>query len=175
LKHVNKDSLVIPFCIACFMTICGPAFLSTRLIFFAPFLALCIYNTTYVRAMWIALGCGLIIDMLTMHTRFGFYALNYTLAIAFLYNRKSFFYPGSFTTLPLLTAFFSVVATCLHLVLSYLLATPQGISWQWVWYDLIVMPFYDAIYAVVCFKIPFMAWGIIFKGKRRPFSPKRPG
>lgn len=149
------------------LTIILPSLLpDLPLLFFAPFLVSAFYQQNKMRCLWLALVCGLIIDLLSSQMRFGFYALNYILTVELLYGYKYHFFEDHLTTLPLLTCIFTVLLTAIHLLLLYLFGYGIIPTWTWVKNDLILMPLYDGLYAFIAFSLPTLFLS-------RPSVPRR--
>lgn len=144
-------AFIIALCAFLFTPTLAPSF---RLIFFAPFLIIVIYQKNMLKSLWIALLCGIIVDLFSYRTRLGTYALNYSLTIAILYHQKRNFFADSISTLPLMTYFFGVISTVVQVILLYIFESPLPFSWRWVFIDLFLMPAADAAYAFVCFLFP---------------------
>jgi rod shape-determining protein MreD len=98
--------------------------------------------------------CGLILDLLASHTPFGMHALNFTLTSFFLYRIKQNFFEDSLATLSIMTFFFSVVSTGIQLIQFYLIGKGLILTFDWFVSDLIIMPAFDALYALISFTLP---------------------
>lgn len=105
--------------------------------------------------LWLALACGLIIDLLAAQTRLGLYSLNYCAVTWILFNQKKHFFEDSFSTFPIMTFLFSVISTLFHALLLYISSHSIEFSWGWIKSDLIFMPLTDALYAALAFTIPY--------------------
>lgn len=159
-KHLN---LIFFFCLL--LTLISPSlYANARIIFFAPFLIIACYQRKLFYCLWIALGCGLIMDLLSANTRLGIHSLNYCLTLILLYPQKKNFFADSLSTLPIMTFLFSSVSTLLMAILLYSLEMKNVLSWNWLWTDLLLMPAVDAAYAFGCFILPALLFG---KPRRR--------
>lgn len=143
-----------------FLPIFWPA---ARLTFFAPYLIFSYYQRPFQRSMWISFGCGIIMDLLTPLPRFGLYSLNYCLTTLLLYSKKRHFFEDSLTTLPFMAFFFSFISTLIQVCLLTVFAEGISLSWGWMLTDIAFYPLIDAVYAFVCFTVPF----IMFRSVRR--------
>lgn len=128
---------------------------SLRLFYLAPFLIALYYQKNFLVSLWGSFLCGLLLDLLSVGTHFGLYALNYTLTTFFLFVQRKNFFGDSFSTLPLMVFFFSTVSSFLQAIFLYLFEREIFFSWQWIISDLFLMPLFDASYAFVCFIVPF--------------------
>lgn len=133
-----------------------------RLMVFAPLLVILYYKKTYLACLWWSVLCGAFLDLLAANAQFGFYAVNYGLTTLLLYGQRRNFFADNLSTLPLMTFFFSSLATLIQCVLIYAFEKENIFSWEWVMTDLIYMPTLDALYAFACFILPSL-----FLGKRR--------
>jgi rod shape-determining protein MreD len=107
--------------------------------------------------------CGLILDLLSSHTRLGIHALNFCITLLVIYPQKRNFFADSLTTLPIMTFLFASLSTLIMVFLVYGLEMNDVLSWHWVITDLLIMPAADAAYAFCCFILP----GLIFGKPRR--------
>lgn len=127
-----------------------------RLLFFAPFLVIAYYNKGLRSCLWLALLCGLIVDLLSSQTRLGTYAFNYCLTTWILYNQKRHFFEDSPTTFPIMTFIFAFISTLMQVALLYIFGQPIELSWDWIKNDLIRLPLYDAFYAGIAYSLPYL-------------------
>jgi rod shape-determining protein MreD len=149
------DSLIVLFFMALIPALLAPAiFPSLKLTFFAPFLVLVYYKKSYLSSMWIALFCGLIMDIFSSQARFGLYAVNYCVTTWFLFRQKRHFFEDSVSTLPIMTYFFAVISSLVQVLLLSIFVKSMHLTLVWVGTDLIMMPILDAIYAFVWFTLP---------------------
>src|ERR1700733_8246251 len=85
--------LLFPFFLALMATAYANVFFPwTRLHTFVPFLALLYSRCSRASSFWISAFCGLIVDLLGSHLRFGVYALTFSIATLLLYHQKKHFY-----------------------------------------------------------------------------------
>lgn len=131
-----------------FMPVLAPGL---NLIYFAPFLIVSYYQKKLLTCLWYALGCGLVLDLLSAEVRIGFFALSFCLTTVVLYRQKQYFFADNASTLPIMTFFFSFLATVVHAVLANVLAKTTFFSMEWVATDLLLMPAADALYALAIF------------------------
>lgn len=158
--NIDRKRLDFVFYFTLLATLLLPAITpNLRLNFFAPFLVIVFYQKTLPASLWVALCCGLVIDLLSSHSRIGIHALNFCLASWILYGQKRHFFADSLSTLPLMTFFFSVVSALLQVPLLYIFEKQVNTSVAWVLTDLIFMPALDAAYAFALFILPGMMMG----------------
>lgn len=160
--HINLDSknLKIAFAICLALTVAIPSIEPTlRLLFFAPFLIIAIYQTPLKIALWLALACGLILDLLSSSPRLGIYSMSFCLAMLLVYPQRKNFFADSLSTLPIMTFVFSAVATFILACLLYIIDMHNVFSWQWFFTDVLVMPAADALFAFALFILPALAMG----------------
>lgn len=158
--NLERKHLSLILLIALILVLIGPVlFPSWRLNFFAPFLIVLYYQKSYLACLWASFFCGLILDLLSADTRFGIHALEYCLTTAILYGQRRNFFSDSLVTLPLMTFFFSVVATVIEWVASYIFGNEIGVTWQWMVTDLLYMPAWDAACAFLLFILPVFIFG----------------
>ena len=130
-----------------------------RLAYFVPFIILLFYKKPFAAVLWISLGCGLILDILSSHVRFGLYAVAFTLTTAILYRQKRHFFADSISTLPLMTFLFSLISTLIHVILIHLFENSLPFSTIWLIKDVIIMPILDGIFAFSLYVLPFILFG----------------
>lgn len=137
-----------------------------RILFFAPFLILAIYQHSLTVCLWLAFFCGVILDLLSSSSRLGIEAIAFCLSILILHSQRRNFFADSFSTLPMMTFLFSLLSTAIGAVLLYAIEMHNIISFRWMLTDLLIMPTIDALYAFFLFIFPAMLFGKrIRKGK----------
>lgn len=152
------------FALALFPLIFLPLYIpNLRLTYFAPHILLMCSSHSLMKALWQALLCGLVIDLLSSHTLFGLTALNYCLTTALLHRQTRNLFQDKFSTLPAMSFFFSMLSTGLHAFLLGFLGTGIFFTWHWVLTDLFFMPLLDAAYAFIWFSLPFQLTGKAYK------------
>lgn len=150
--NLYKKSLIVAFFSGLGLTLLMPVIApSLRLLFFAPFLVISFYKKSFPYSLWCSFFCGLIIDLLSVQSPFGFYACNYTLTTAILYNQKRNFFSDHLSTLPLMTFLFSFTATILQVLFVYIFGNHVSLGLQWIFSDLFIMPGSDALFALLWF------------------------
>lgn len=149
-----RRNLITPFLIALISLLLLPSiFPSLRLIHFAPFLIIVYYQNPMTKSLWLALACGLIMDLLSGQ-RFGLYILNYCLTTFILHRFRRTFYVDHLTTLPIMTWCFGCLSTLIQAILLLIFDHSILISITWVASDLFMMPLADALYAFLLFDLP---------------------
>ncbi len=150
--NLRKKNLRTVFFISLCFTLFTPAlFPSIKLFFFAPFIIILFYQKPFIKCLWGALLSGLIVDLFSAHSHLGLHAINYITAVTILYKQRKHFFSDSATTLPLMIFFFSIIATLLQIPILYVFEQKISLSKSWILSDLILMPFFDALYGFVFF------------------------
>lgn len=126
--------------------------------YFAPFFICVIYCASKNQALWLALACGIILDLFSHHTPFGFYAIANVVGIWIFYRIKQHFFADHLTTLPILTALYSALVTILEVSLLFLLDQRFHLTWSWMLFDLLLLSIADALYAGIGFTLPLWSW-----------------
>lgn len=157
---LHNRSLMLAFLTTlCFTLFVPTLFPAIRLTFFAPFLIITYYQRPFLPALWIAVLCGTVMDLLSSTPRLGIYALNYTLTTFLLYNQRRHFFADSLSTMPIMIYLFCFVSTVLQVVQLYIFDQRIAISWGWALTDLVIMPAFDALFSFCWFVLPFVFFG----------------
>ena len=130
-----------------------------KLSFFSPFLIITCYKKRLLSSLWIAVACGLILDLLSSQTRLGVYGLTFCFTLILLYPQKQNFFADSLTTLPIMTFLFASLSSLMMAIVFYSIDMKNVFSWHWVMTDLIAMPAADAAFAFSCFILPALLFG----------------
>jgi len=152
----------VPFALALFAifteTVLSPTW---RLSPFIPFLAILYMRCGFVKALWLAALCGLILDLLNSELRFGLCAVTYTLVTLIAYRQKRHFFDDKPLALSLYTALISCIATLVHFLFLYFAEKPFSKGGKWILSDFFVMPLCDAALAFVWFTLPIMLYSYV--------------
>jgi len=124
------------------------------LLYFSPLLVWVSYRAPLTISLWIALGCGLVIDLLGTHTLFPLNALAYCLVTLLIYRLNRHFFEDQLFTLPLLTLIASLTITLIQLPF----VTRPPLTWQWALTDLMLLPLGDALIPAL---LPKGKWAIL--------------
>ncbi len=138
-------------------------FTNLSLAYFVPVIIITIYRYELVICLWLAMSCGLILDLLSSTWFFGMHSCTYVLTTALLYSSKKNLFEDSIITLPLFTAIYSSLATLILWFLVSFLDKSIPLSSIWILKDLLLMPLLDSIYAFICFTIPL----VLLRSRRR--------
>lgn len=172
---MKKAPIYFPFLLALFMLFFGTVlFPHIRLMAFAPFLAIIYNRTTFVKALWWACLCGLILDLISSELRFGLQALGYCLTTVFLYHQKKHFFEDKATSLCFFTALISALATLTHLALMHIFGQEIAVAAQTFLTDVVIMSALDGVYAFLWFICPLrlytyiqrVGWKVLFTKKK---------
>jgi hypothetical protein len=129
-----------------------------NLAFFVPCIVIAYYKRTFIASLRLSLACGLFLDLLSSHEHLGIYATSYCIATALLYRARLQFFADSLSTLPLMTFFFSTIATAVQILLLHIFEKGFALSFAWVVTDLCLLPVCDAIYSFVWFALPVLVF-----------------
>jgi cell shape-determining protein MreD len=161
---LRQVPLLFSFSLALLFTLSGTALIPhVRLLPFSPFLALLYNKTSFVKALWLASLCGLIVDLLCSELRLGVYALNYCGTTLLLYKQKRHFYEDKAVALSLFTALISILSTLLQFFLISIFGQSLTLSPKLLLTDLAIMPLADAAYAYLWFTCPMFLYAYIKK------------
>lgn len=146
----------ISFWISLLCTLFAPLFCPRlHLLYFAPFLVTCSYKYSRFSALWRAIGCGVIIDLLSSTHFFGLTSINYSLVTLLLYGQTRHFFEDKLSTLPLMSSLFSFFSTAVAFLLTIFFGHRFLPSWRWIVTDLFGMSLIDGCYAFLLFSLPF--------------------
>jgi rod shape-determining protein MreD len=152
-----KLRLIPAFFLALFIALFQTAFFpNLRLIAFAPFLALLFMRVSLLRALWLGLACGVIMDLLSSQMRFGLYSVNYCLTTLLLYHQRRHFFDDKPLALSLFTVLVAAVSTFIELILRHL-----PLSGKVIFTNVIAMSFLDGAYAFAWFTCPTKLYYLI--------------
>lgn len=169
---MRKVPLFIPFLLALIFALFGHLFFPyVRLSAFAPFLAIIYNRLSFSKVLWISFGCGLIIDLLSSHTRLGLYALNLVLTTAITYFQRRHFFEDKAIALSLFTTLIALISMTIQLFLVHIFDKGIPISVKTILSDVIFMSALDGLYAFLWFTSPIrlyiyikkVGWKAIFK------------
>lgn len=159
--------LSILFCYTLILHLFISFFTDFQILTFAPFLIMTCYRAPLQTALWWAFICGLFIDFFSYDTKLGAYALINCLTIFLIYRLQMYFFIDRLSTLPLMTFFFSLVSSCIHLTYFYLNGYQFSLSLSWINIHIIEASLVDALYAGICFTIPSL-WSLKPTRRRSP-------
>lgn len=150
--NLRKKNPFIAFFCCLFLTILTPVIVpQARLMFFVPFLIILFYQKSLPVSLWLSFLCGLIIDLLSAQSPFGFNACSYTLTTATIYRQKRNFFSDHLSTLPIMTFLFSFLTTIFEIIILSIFGFHASIGFQWIISDLLLMPCFDALFAFLGF------------------------
>lgn len=158
--NLYSKRLDVAFLLALLPTLFMPAlFPGLRFFFFVPFLIILFYQKKLVVCLWASLLAGLLLDLLSSHSRLGIYAFAYVCTTLVLYRYKRHFFADSLSTLPLMTFFFSALTSFMQLLLIYTFEKKIQLGFEWWITDLIVYPIGDAVYGFCIYIVPGWVFG----------------
>lgn len=131
---------------------------------FSPYLAILYRRSSFIKSLWIAALCGMLMDLLTDRP-FGLYALNLTV-VTFLFYRLRIYFVDKSIGLASYTAILSLSATLFSRILFSLYGQTLPLTFKGIATDFLVMPLADSLYGVLCFSLPLSVYRL---GKRLYF------
>jgi rod shape-determining protein MreD len=135
-------------------------FPSFKIFYLIPFLVRSFYVKPLSICIWLAIGVGFLIDLLSTHMRFGLMSLSYALTALLLYRAKKHFFEDRLTTLPIMTFFFSMIAAALQWMLLLILDRHIiPLSFTFILTDWVAMPLLDMAFAAISFSLPIFLFG----------------
>ncbi|MBS4168815.1 mreD [Parachlamydia sp. AcF125] len=169
--NLSSKNLPAVFLVALLFTLITPVFFpALRILFFSPFLIVLFYKKKLPTCLWSACLCGLIIDLLSSHSRLGLHAFAYVCATGVLFRFKRHFFADSLSTLPLMTFFFSSVTSIILLLLVRMLEKNIQIQPSWILTDLLFFSAIDALYGFCVYILPAWLFGKPIRKGREYFS-----
>ena len=170
---MKENSLYPPFVLAVVAALFTNVFFpALHLATFAPFLAILYNRTSLIKALWIAFGCGLFLDLITCYAHLGIYGLNFVLVTALLYTQKKHFFEEKPIALSLFTFFIAATTTLLHLVLLHIFDKGVPFSWTMLTVDVFLYSLVDGVYAFLWFTSPLRLYNYIRKIGWKEFLKK---
>lgn len=145
----------ITICVAIFGSAIAPA---CHFCAFAPLLALISHRFSHFAALWIAAGCGCLLDLLSSEYRLGLNALTYSLAMLCIYPQKHHFFEDKPVALALFAALISLLCTFLQRIFIPLFGVSLSWSWASLGTDCLLMPAIDALYAYLLIYYPMQVY-----------------
>lgn len=125
-----------------------------RLLFFAPYLISSLYKKSIWTTLWRGLFVGVIIDLFSSSSSFGLTSLVYVLSCFLLSSQKRNFFEDKLITLPLMTAFFSILSTFLNALFLVIFEQQMLFSTRFILTELFGMALADALFALLFFSLP---------------------
>ncbi|SCA64080.1 Uncharacterized protein SCG7086_BX_00020 [Chlamydiales bacterium SCGC AG-110-P3] len=152
LRRKNKTStLQTSFAAALTATLLAPAVVpDLPLHYFCPLIALAFYRTHLISCLWLALVCGLVMDLIASHHHMGIHSIAYCGSAALIYRYKRHLFEDKITTLPIMAFLFSALNTCIAATLYGAFEASFTWSWQWIICDVVLMPLLDGILTICC-------------------------
>lgn len=158
--NLEDKKVSIAFLITLFITVLLPVWFPIwNVQLFPSFLVILMYKRGLLVCLWCACACGLLLDLMSSTSHLGLIATSYAAAVAVLHRQRYIFFSDRISTLPLMTFFFSMLATIFLVGASYLFESRFPLSWNWAFTDLIVMPAVDAFCGFVLFVVPSLVFG----------------
>jgi hypothetical protein len=127
-----------------------------HLIPFTAFFALLYLRTSLIVSLWIALGCGLLLDLINSDLRFGFYALNTCLTTLLLHRQKNHFFEEKPHSICVFTGLISLSITVFQWIFYCGTHLECNLSWKLFFIDFVLLPICDAIAVFLWIYLPVM-------------------
>jgi rod shape-determining protein MreD len=141
---------------------------------FVPFAALAVMTRPLSSALWLSAFAGLLVD-LGSSDPIGVHAINHTLSAALFWRIRRHFSADRALHLSLFTGLMSFVSTFSLAALLFLFDRRVPFHGKWVLLDCLCMPVIDALYALVWFSSPLLAyaflrrhWTVFWLKKKNP-------
>lgn len=125
-----------------------------NLTFFAPLLVTLFHRRPLISVLWISFACGLILDLFSPQPRLGIYALQYSLTSAVLYQYRHLLFEDRPSSVPIMTAVYSMLAAILGLCIVSILGTGAHFSRHWLMHRIVLQPINDLVFASVLCWLP---------------------
>ena len=160
--------LVLSFVFAFLLSLIVPSFFSkVEVSFLIPVLVMSFYFVSLNSAAWLALGIGLLLDILNLLPRLGFLGSAYLVTALILYPWRLYFFKDAFSTLPIMTYLFSVFSSLIQALIALLFDLPSfSFSVSWLVSDCFIMPLIDAAGALIFFSLPHFLYSNYYRIKK---------
>lgn len=133
------------------------------LCFYASFLAAYSMEKPLSQSLWAAFGTGLFFDLFATSLPFGSFAAIYTLTMLILHSQKGHFYSDSLLSFALLSTFFSLSISTMHLITLQALTPGYTLGIKGFLSSLLFMPFVDGLLAIIWFALPLKGYRYLRK------------
>jgi len=117
-------------------------------------------------ALWINAGIGILIDVASASTPFGFFAINYALSTLVVFRYKKFFSEEKIFIFPIYAILFSFISTFIHFILYGLVDLQLKLKFITILTDLFLMPIFDGVYAFLFVFGPLVLYGHLSSKKK---------
>jgi len=156
---MKKQPLHLPFLLALSGALLSSIFLPNfRLLPFVPLLVHAILKRPLLSCLWIALGSGILVDLLCSSTRFGLYALNFCSLVLIAYRFRTHFFETSPLSFTLFSILLSALSTLLQILLLIAFGSKIPFELRFTLVDLLLMPLLDGLYAFLWFICPLFLY-----------------
>lgn len=117
-----------------------------HLFFFLPFLVVLLYRSSFTACLAAAVGCGLVIDLLSSSVRLGIYPAAYSAAMILFWSICRFFFFESLLVAPFVAMALSAVTTVLLMVIGWVMGELWVPERAWWFKDVLFFSLLDGIY-----------------------------
>ena len=161
---MKKPPLIFPLFLAVVAFFINAHFFQgLHLLTFVPFLMICYIRKPLITSLYISFFIGLLLDLVSYDTPFGINSLCYPVIGLILHTQRSHFFDDKSFSLGLYTAIFSLLASIIEPLLLSMFENKQSLSWNMIFQNMFIMPFFDAVYAIIFFSLPIKAYSFINK------------
>lgn len=140
---------------------------------FAPSLCSSIYRVSFTRFVWLSFASGLLLDLLADTGHLGLYAAAASVASYAVFRVKRQLFADEWSTLPLLTALYSLCLHGAYFILFHTLERPLPVSIQGALALVGIHATVDALYALACVGIA-LGVGALKRAPATRFERPRP-
>lgn len=143
--------LILAFFLALFIGCFSQAlFPELPLMPFSPFLAIASLRLSLQKTLWLALACGLCLDLLSSEPRLGVYAIPYLASVLILYRLRKHFFEDKLVAFSLYSAAISSLTTLGAALFSKIHWTLDFIA-----VDVVLLPCIDGLFGYLLFALPY--------------------
>jgi len=128
---------------------------------FAPFLATVFHRVPFISALWISSFIGLAMDLTSSEYPFAVFSISHVVCTVFLYSQKRHFFEDKPIGFCLFSALISTFLSLILIFFSFFFSTKIPLTLASFFFDLVLMPPIDALYALIWVLTPTTLYGYI--------------
>jgi hypothetical protein len=163
---MKQVSLIPFFALAFFYHFALPPFSEIfPVLYFAPFYSFCFSRTTFFFSLWISFFIGFFLDICTVSTPVGFYALCSVFTTLAIYRFKIYFLEDKIFPFSIYTALYSFVFSLIFTFLHSFYEAEFKIAFLPFLMDITLLPLLDTIYHLMLFSLPVSIY-IYLRGQK---------
>lgn len=153
--NLRRKSILFAFALAALLLVLLPVFgIVLHLHFFVPALVISVYQRQLSYCLWLGILAGILTGLFAGPEGIGIYSLAYVCSVLCIAYYRQFFFADSISTLPVLTAISSCVATIVIALTIVLLNKGLSLSIKLLFYDAVLMSLGDGLYAFILYTLP---------------------